>query len=227
MHVEQGNMMEQEMRQWYRKTRVDIVLKNFRKNLFAAHYMENSQDALALIMNMIPKEATIGLGDSLTLKEMGALRALEEGGYHFLNPWRKGISREESLALRRQALTSDIFLTGTNAVTMDGKLVSIDGLGNRVAAMIFGPRKVIVVAGINKIAEDVEEAIRRIKNLAAPLNSRKHNLPADFRPPCSDSGFCSECKPPHRLCCNTVIIEGCSRDKERITVVIVGEELGY
>ena len=227
MHVEQGDMMEQEMRQWYRKTRVDIALKNFRKNLFAAHYMENSQDALALIMSMIPKEATIGLGDSLTLKEMGALRVLEEGGYHFLNPWRKGISREESLALRRQALTSDIFLTGTNAVTMDGKLVSIDGLGNRVAAMIFGPRKVIVVAGINKIAEDVEEAIRRIKNLAAPLNSRKHNLPADFRPPCSDSGFCSECKPPHRLCCNTVIIEGCSRDKERITVVIVGEELGY
>jgi hypothetical protein len=227
MHVEEGEIMEQEMQRWHRKTRVDIVLKNLRKNLFAAHYMENSLDALSLIMNMIPKDATVGLGDSLTLKEMGALRLLQEGGYHYLNPWRKGILREESLALRRQALTSDIFLTGTNAVTMDGKLVSIDGLGNRVAAMIFGPRKVIVVAGVNKIVEDVPEAIRRIKNVAAPVNARKHNIAADIRPPCSDTGYCSECKPPHRLCCNTVIIEGCSRDKERITVVIVGEELGY
>jgi len=220
-------MMEIEMRKWHREKAVGLALKNFKKNCFAASYVENSQDAVELIMNMIPKDATIGMGDSLTLKEIGVLQALERGEYNFLNPWRAGITREESLALRRRALISDIFLTGANAVTLDGKLVSIDGLGNRVAAMIFGPRKVVVVAGINKLVKDVEDAIWRIKNLAAPVNAHRHNYPDSLRPPCGDSGFCSECAPPRRLCCNTVIIEGCSRDKERITVVIVGEDLGY
>ncbi len=219
--------MEQEMSQWHRKKWAEQAIKNLRKNYFAASYVEGAKDALALIMTMLPPEAEIGLGDSLTLKEIGVLRAMEERGANLLNPWRPGISREKSLALRRQAFTADIFLTGTNAVTLDGKLVSIDGLGNRVAAMIFGPKKVIVVAGVNKIVKDVEDALWRIKNVAAPVNARKHDYPPDLRPPCSEGGFCRECLPPRRLCCNTVIIEGCSRDKERITVLIVGEELGY
>ena len=219
--------MEQELRQWHQEKWAEQAIKNLRKNYFAATYVEKAPEALALIMAMLPPEAEIGLGDSLTLKEIGVLRALEESGANVLNPWRPGISREESLALRRKALTSDVFLTGTNALTMDGKLVNIDGLGNRVAAMIFGPKKVVVVAGVNKVVKDVETALWRIKNIAAPVNARKHGYPPDQRPPCGEGGFCRECIPPRRLCCNTVIIEGCSRDKERITVLIVGEELGY
>ncbi len=219
--------MEPEMKKWRHEKWVETALKNFKKNYFAALYVENSGDALDLIMGMLSRETIVGLGDSLTLQEIGVWRTLEEGGYNHLNPWRKGISREESLALRRRAFTSDIFLTGTNAVTLDGKLVSIDGLGNRVAAMIFGPKKVVVVAGINKLVRNVEEALWRIKNISAPVNAKKHNYPPSINPPCGETGFCSECSPPRRLCCNTAIIEGCSRDKERITVVIVGEELGY
>jgi len=219
--------MEQKMRQWQREKWAEQTIKNLRKNYFAASYVESAQDALALIMTMLPPETEIGLGDSLTLKEIGVLQAMEERGDNVLNPWRQGIRREESLALRRQAFTTDVFLTGTNAVTLDGKLVNIDGLGNRVAAMIFGPKKVIVVAGINKVVKDVEEALWRIKNVAAPVNARKHDYPAELRPPCSEGGFCRDCAPPRRICCNTVIIENCARDKERITVLIVGEELGY
>ncbi|MCG6534703.1 MAG: lactate utilization protein [Syntrophales bacterium LBB04] len=219
--------MEQEMRNWQRERWAEQAIKNLRKNYFAAAYVAGAQEALAQVMAMLPPEAVLGLGDSLTLKEIGVLRALEERGGNLLNPWRPGIGREESMALRRRAFTADVFLTGTNALTLDGKLVNIDGLGNRVAAMIFGPKKVIVVAGINKVVKDVEEALWRIKNIAAPVNARKHDFPAELRPPCSDGGFCRDCAPPRRICCNTVIIENCARDKERITVLIVGEELGY
>ena len=141
--------------------------------------------------------------------------------------WKSGITRAESLSLRRQALTSDIFLTGTNAVTLDGKLVNIDGLGNRVAGMIFGPAKVIVAVGANKIVSDTDMAILRIKGVAAPLNVIRHDFGPNVRPGCSETGICCECKPPHTICCNTVIIDSCSRDRGRIKVIIIGEALGY
>jgi len=212
---------------WLYKKQAEIAVKNLRKNCFEAKYVPDAKTAFNEIMGRIPKAACIGLGDSLTLKEIGVITALENGSYNFLNPWKKGITRPESLALRRKALTSDIFLTGTNAVTLDGKLVSIDGLGNRVAGMIFGPLKVVVAVGANKIVATVEEAIARVKNIAAPINAHKHDLAPPFRSPCTDTGFCSDCRPPARLCCNTVIIEGCSRDQERICVLIIGEALGF
>ena len=178
-------------------------------------------------MNMLPTSALVGMGDSLTLEELGVIAELERGNYRFLNPWKPGITRAESLRLRREALTSDIFLTGTNAVTLDGKLVNIDGLGNRVAGMIFGPAKVIVTVGANKIVPDTDTALARIKGIAAPLNVIRHDFGPDVRPGCSETGICSECKPPNTICCNTVIIGSCSRDRGRIKVIIVGEALGY
>ena len=122
-------------------------------------------------------------------------------------------------------MTADVFLTGSNAVTLDGKLVNIDGLGNRVAGMIFGPHRVIVAVGANKIVADTEQALARIKAISAPVNARKHDFPAASRPPCAETGFCVDCNMPQRICCNTVVIEGC-REKGRTTVVIVGEALG-
>jgi L-lactate utilization protein LutB len=219
--------LEKIYQDWLYEKQAKIAVKNLRKNCFEAKYVKDAKTAFNEIMGRITKDACIGLGDSLTLKEIGVIAALENGSYNFLNPWKKGITRPESLALRRKALTSDIFLTGTNAVTLDGKLVSIDGLGNRVAGMIFGPLKVIVAVGANKIVANVEEAIDRVKNIAAPINAYKHDLSPPFRSPCTDTGFCSECRPPARLCCNTVIIEGCSRDQERIFVLIIGESLGF
>lgn len=219
--------MEKDLKRWLAEKRATRTIQNLKKNYFEAVYLNDAKETYDYILNMIPENACIGMGDSLTLEEIGLVKELENGSYDFLNPWRKGITRPESLALRRRALTSDIFLTGTNAVTMDGKLVSIDGLGNRVAGMIFGPEKVVVVAGINKIAANVDEAISRTKNIAATVNARKHDFDPPLRSPCADTGFCSECRPPKRLCCKTVIIEACSRDQGRMTVIIVGEELGY
>ncbi len=219
--------MTQEARKVLFQKLAERTVKNLRRNWFEAEYVESAGDARALIMGLLPTSALVGMGDSLTLEELGVVAELERGNYRFLNPWKPGITRAESLSLRRQALTSDIFLTGTNAVTLDGKLVNIDGLGNRVAGMIFGPAKVIVTVGANKIVPDTDTALARIKGVAAPLNVIRHDFGPDVRPGCSETGICSECKPPNTICCHTVIIGNCSRDRGRIKVIIVGEALGY
>jgi hypothetical protein len=154
--------------------------------------------------------------------------AFDTVNYTFLNPWKPGITAEESLRLKKRALTSDVFITGTNAITLDGKIVNVDAHGNRVAAILFGPDRVVVVVGINKIVEDVDEALERIKSEVAPLNVKRHSE-FDPAPPCAETGTCSDCSSPWRICNKTVIIErqfNNDRYKPVITVVIVGERLG-
>ena len=132
------------------------------------------------------------------------------------------------MQLKRRALTSDIFVTGTNAVTLDGRIVNVDGHGNRVAAMLFGPSKVIIVVGTNKIVHDLDEALKRIRDKAAVLNAKRHQ-DFDPAPPCATTGVCSDCSSPWRICNKTVIIDrqyDNNRYKPVITVVVVGEELG-
>jgi hypothetical protein len=135
---------------------------------------------------------------------------------------------EENIRLKRRALTSDVFVTGTNALTLDGKIVNVDGHGNRVAAMLFGPDAVIVVVGINKVVRDLDEAMERIRHQAAPLNVARHTE-FDPMPPCGITGACSDCSSPWRICNKTVIIErqyANDRYDPVLSVIIVGEELG-
>jgi len=210
------------------KRGIQQLIQRLGENNIAAVYVENSSDALERVMSMIPEGSVVGFGDSLTLRQIGAVDALEDGNYTFLNPWRTGTSPEENVRIKKRALTSDVFVTGTNALTLDGKIVNVDGHGNRVAAMLFGPDKVIIVVGVNKIVENVEEALKKIRERTAPLNVRRH---PDFdpMPPCGATGVCSDCSSPWRICNKTVIIEReYNNDKYKpvITVVIVGEELG-
>lgn len=210
------------------KRKIQQLIKRLGENNIAAVYVENRRDALEKVMSMIPERSVVGFGDSLTLRQIGVVDALEEGDYTFLNPWSPGTSAEENVKLKKRALTSDVFVTGTNALTLDGKIVNVDGHGNRVAAMLFGPDKVIIVVGVNKIVENLEEALRKIKDKTAPLNVRRHpNF--DPMPPCGVTGVCTDCSSPWRICNKTVIIEreyNNNRYKPIMTVVIVGEELG-
>ena len=210
------------------KRKIRELVKRLGENNIAAVFVENRKDAFETVMSMIPERSVVGFGDSLTLREVGVVDALEEGNYTFLNPWRPGLGVEENVKLKKRALTSDVFVTGTNALTLDGKIVNVDGHGNRVAAMLFGPDRVIIVVGINKIVENVEEALKKIRDKTAPLNVKRH---PDFdpMPPCGVTGVCSDCSSPWRICNKTIIIEreyNNSRYKPLITVVIVNEELG-
>jgi len=198
------------------------------KNNIPAVFVRNAREAFEKVMAMIPEGSKVGLGDSLTLKQIGVIDALEKGNYTFYNAWRGGQSQEERLDLQRRSLVADVFLAGTNALTLDGKIVNVDASGNRTAAMLFGPRKVVLVVGVNKIVANLEEALKRIRTVAAPRNVKRktHFHPM---PPCGITGECGDCRGPWRICNKTVIIER-QLDNERfkplITVIIVGEELG-
>lgn len=204
------------------------LVERLKGNNISAFYVRDRNTALEQVLAMIPEGAVVGFGDSLTLRQIGLVDALEKGNYVFLNPWKPGTSVEENIRLKKRALTSDVFVTGTNALTLDGKIVNVDGHGNRVAAMLFGPDRVIVVAGVNKIVQDLEQALKRIRNEAAPLNVKRH---PDFdpMPPCGITGECNDCSSPWRICNKTVIIEreySNNKYDPVMIVVIVGEELG-
>jgi len=208
-------------RRWLDEGRARMVVKNLQRRGIDAQYVASRREALAAILGMIPPGVVVARGDSVTFDQVGVVAELVK----------RTAEWEQRFNMMREAFFADIFLTGVNALTLDGKLVSIDGLGNRVSAMIFGPKKVIIVAGVNKIVKGVNEALARIHEIAAPMNARrhylKHNRPEFGDLPCVRTGICVDCNHPCRICNYTVIIEGQQeRMKDRINVVIVGEELG-
>ena len=201
-------------------------------------YAPSRGDALAAVMEMIPPGAMVARGDSVSVDQVGIMEELKKRDQNtIINPLERDDSGNfaydphERHRLERQAFSADVFLSSTNAITLDGKLVSIDGHGNRVAAMICGPNKVIVVVGVNKIVRDVDEALARVHNVATPINTMRHYLKHHFPEvgelPCIKAGMCVDCSHPERPCRNTVIIEGSDIMRQgRINVVLVGEELG-
>lgn len=217
--------MVESTNQWLNQKLAERVIQNLEKNWMDGFYFLSARQALPKILAHIPAGSTVGLGDSLTLKQIGLIDKLAEGNFHLLNPWAK-TSREERIEMQRQILTADVFLVGTNAITLNGELVNIDARGNRVAAMIFGPKKVLVVVGVNKIVQNVNAAMTRIKSVAGPANAWRHNFPEDRRPPCALSGFCVDCIPPLTICCSEVVIRGQRLDRDRIKVFIIEQELG-
>ncbi len=212
----------QEARREYYRLRCEATAAALTENGFAAVCASDREDAQRRIMEMIDAEDTVGVPGTVTVRELGLMESLEERGNGVVQHWVADASAEEMRELRLQQLTSDVLLTGTNAVTLDGQLVNIDGTGNRVAAMTFGPERVIVVAGANKIADDLQEGVDRVKRIAAPINA----IRLDTRSPCARTGYCVECAAPETICGITVIMDRKPGDTD-VTVVLIPEELGY
>jgi len=203
--------------------KVKNLLGTLRDNGMNAIFVPTAQQAKAKVLEMIPGEAKVGIGGSVTIRQMGLLEALLERGNEVSEHWQSGLTRDQRMQMARKAVSADYYLSSSNALTMDGKLVNTDNTGNRVSALVFGPQHVIVVVGVNKIVRDVDEGIRRIKERAAPLNCqrRKDNTP------CAKGKKCPDCNSPDRLCRVTSIIEKKTRGIRSFAVIIVGEELGY
>ena len=225
-------------RKWLDEQRARMVVKNLKKRGIEAQYVANRKEALSTILGMIPPGAVVARGDSVSFDQLGVVPELVRRNQNRLIiplEWDADgfptAEWEQRFNMMREAFLADIFLTSVNAVTLDGKLVSTDGLGNRVSAMIFGPKKVIIVTGINKIVKGVNEALDRIREIAAPMNARRHYL-KHHRPefgdlPCVKTGSCVDCRHDWKICNYTVIIEGQQvRQQGRINVVLVREELG-
>jgi hypothetical protein len=207
---------------WYHQARMKTVAASLERRNAAAILMSDGKAATAQTLDMIPEGATVGLGGSLTVQQIGLLQTLRSGRYTLYDQYARGLSPDESLQMRRKGLLADYFVTGTNAVTLDGRLVNLDGSGNRVAALTFGPRKVIVVVGRNKIVGDVDEALTRVWNLAAPLNAvRLHR-----NTPCTKTARCEDCSSPERIC-NHLLITERQTTPGRLTVILVDQDLGF
>ena len=198
----------------------ESVVKALNSRFFDAHYCDTADDAKELALSMIPSEATVSWGGSATLSQIGLIDALRNGNFKLID--RDIAPPERKKELMRQALLSDVFLTSSNAITEDGQLFNIDGNGNRVAAMTFGPDSVIVVAGINKVVKDVECAVARARNHAAPINTQRFDLDT----PCKITGECANCKSKDSICAYMVTTRIC-RPAKKIKVIIVGENLGF
>lgn len=199
------------------------TMANLVKNGFQASFAETAVAAKAMVLGMIPPGTPVGVGGSVTIRQLWLIEALRQRGHEVYDHWQAGLSPEEIREIKLHHLTSPFFLTSSNAITQDGKLVNIDNTGNRVAAMIFGPQHVIVVAGKNKIVANVDEALKRIKEEVAPINAQRRQ----DRTPCAVTGKCEDCASPHRLCRVTAILERKTKGVGVFSVIIVGETLGY
>ena len=211
-----------EFKVWHDATIGTKTVEALIKNNFQATYCQTKEEAVAQILALIPNDGTVGVGGSWTVGELGLLDKIAARGNTMFNHGLPDLSAETKLELRRKQLTCDVFLTGTNAVTMDGRLVNTDGIGNRVASMIFGPKKVVIVVGVNKIVKDIAEAEKRIKLYAAPINNKRLNTPN----PCVRTGECMDCQGPTRIC-NVTTIMNKRPPLTEIHVFVVGEELGF
>jgi L-lactate utilization protein LutB len=207
--------------QWLEIKQVERIKKALERNGFETLFVPDAKSALKAILDMIPDDARVGVGGSVTLNQIGFFKAVKEKGVNLINPFARGISLEDRDKLRREIFSCDYFVCSTNAITEQGQLYNVDAAGNRVAAMFFGPKKVIVVCGINKIVKDMDAARNRLWNLAAPINAKR----LARKTPCTETGVCSDCSSPERIC--NISVEILKRPTgSDILVLLVGEPLG-
>ncbi len=197
------------------------IIENLEKRNMQGFFVKTKDEALKKALELIPKKSTICFGGSQSIIQIGLIDALKNGDY-ILFDRSNAKNQDEVQDIYRKAFVSDFYLASTNAITLDGKIVNIDGTGNRVAAMIYGPKNVILIVGINKITKDEEAAIDRAKNYASPINAMR----LDRKTPCKIKGSCYDCLSPETICCVTSITRY-SVYKNRIKVILVEEELGF
>ncbi|WP_192930303.1 lactate utilization protein [Alkaliphilus pronyensis] len=200
---------------------VEVLLKNLADRNIEGYWFEDFATAKSKIMSMISIKDSVGIGNSITLKNMNLSYELSERG-NLVYDKTLANNKEEVRELKRKALLTDWYVTGSNAISMDGHIVNMDHSGNRVAAMLYGPKYVIIVIGINKVIQTLDEAIYRVRNIASPKNAKR----AGMNPPCVDLEKCIDCRSPERVCNNLVIIEG-QYEKKRMKVFIINEKDGF
>lgn len=215
--------LTEELNFWKYEQKCLKTIEALKKNAFSAQYFSNRNDAITYIKSQVSNVKTIGIGGSMTVAQLGLQDIFTGLGKEVYNHNLPGLTPAEKIEIMKKAILTDIYFCGANAITISGEIINIDATGNRVGTMLFGPKKVIVIAGRNKIIEgDINTAIKRIKDWASPPNARRLN----FKTPCADSGFCSDCNSPDRICRIITIIER----KPRLTdfeVILINEDLGF
>lgn len=203
------------------KERFNKLKENFKSRNIDVEYFDSLEDVKLYLLKTIPLDCKVGIGHSGTLQKMNITDLLIQRG-NIVYDKELGKNKDESKAIKKKALLSDWYISGSNAVTVDGRIINVDHSGNRVAAITFGPDKVIIVVGVNKVVDTVEEGIKRVKNIASPLNAKR----AGYNPPCVELNKCVDCSSKERVCNYLSIVEG-QTDCNRIKLCIVNEECGF
>lgn len=205
------------------------IIKNLESRKFEAYYCDTAAEATEQAISLIPEGASVSWGGSVTLEEIGLLERIKHNGYTIIDR-DTAASTEQRIDFMRQSLLSDIYLTSFNAISEDGVLINVDGVGNRVAAIAFGPKSVIAVIGMNKVCKTADDAIARARTYAAPINAQRCTINPNFHPvkntPCMINGACGDCKADDCICSYIVETRMC-KIKGRIKVILVGEPLGF
>ena len=194
------------------------VIKGLASRNMTGYYAKDAGEALAIALSLIPEGSTVTMGGGMSVHEIGLVKALKEGNYSFIDRDEMADKRAAML----MAYDADVYLASANAMTQDGIMVNIDGNSNRVSALAQGPKKVVLIVGMNKICDDVDGAMKRARNVAAPINAQRFGLST----PCAKTGTCMTCKSPDTICCQFLITRY-SRHKDRIHVILVNENLGF
>lgn len=211
-----------EPKKLYYETLASTVIKNLEKRRIDGCYCETIEEAEKKVFSYLSPECTVAFGGSMTLEDTGMLTALRHDPHIHLLDRSTAKTDDDVKKLYHDAFSADFYLMSTNAITVDGELVNIDGTGNRVAALIYGPENVIILAGMNKVAANVDEALSRVHNVATPMNCQRLNK----KTPCASTGICADCLSPDCIC-NQVVVTRRSAIPGRIKVILIGEELGY
>ena len=209
-----------EFEKMYYEKRASVLVKNLRSRHFEAYYCDTRQDALAKALELIPEGSLVSWGGAMSAQQIGLIGAMRVGNYRTIDR-DKCVTAEEREQAMKDALFCDTFLMGANAMSMDGEMVSLAGTGNRIGALVYDPKSVIVIVGMNKVENILDEAIRRARTVAAPKNKQRFGDGT----PCAVTGVCGDCKSEKCICNHIVITRHC-RPVGRIKFIIVGEELG-
>lgn len=200
--------------------RGNILVKNLEKRHFEAYYCKTKEAALQKALEWIPEDASVGWGGAMSAEQIGLLDTVRNGNFRALDR-DTCATAEEKEQMAYACFGADVFITGANAMSLDGQMVNIDGTGNRVAAIVYGPKMVIVVAGMNKVMDSLDDALQRARTVAAPLNQQRFQLPN----PCTVTGTCADCK-SQTCICNQILLTRHCRPAGRIKFILVGEDLG-
>ena len=204
------------------KVKENQLIKAFENNNMSCMIVKNKEELQTYLKSILVNQKKVAVGGSVTLNQLGVIDLIRQSDVDFVDRYAPELSREEMMEKFREGLLSDIFITSTNAMTLDGCLYNVDGTGNRVSAMIFGPKEVIVIAGMNKLCVDEQEAIKRIREYSAPANAMRLNK----KTPCTKTGTCMDCHSHDRICSSYVKL-GHQTQVNRIKVILVEENLGY
>lgn len=212
--------MTEQQKKYYEK-RGKILVKNLESRHFEAHYCDTAAEALQTALSLIPEGAVVGWGGALSAQQIGLMDAVRAGNYR---PIDRDLctTQEERVQCMKDSMFADVFLTGANALSLDGQMVNIDGTGNRLAAINYGPETVLVIAGMNKVVDSLEDAVRRARTIAAPMNKQRFSNET----PCEITGACGDCKSQGCIC-NQILVTRHCRPVGRIKFILVGEELGF